>query len=175
MAIIQLGCWSILEEHHRPLSSCGSCGPWAVFWAGGRCGRRAVARRRYHKKMVSSGTGLPGKVAPTCRAVSVQQLRKIENDAVEVNIASFNLCVYTCLHWWTCCFVMPGSLMWPSSKSSHVLTCRPAGGGCHSSTYTRCWPAARLLSGWCWAAAKWLPDITMGSVQTAAELLPDCF
>ena len=38
-----------------------------------------------------------------------------------------------------------------------------------------CWPAARLLLGWCWAAAKWLLGITMGSVQTAAELLPDCF
>ena len=25
-----------------------------------------------------------------------------------------------------------------------------------SRVYSRCWPAARLLSGWCWAAAKWL-------------------
>ena len=60
-----------------------------------------MARRRYHKKMVSSATGLPGKVAPTCRAVAVQQLRKIENDAVEVNIASFNLCVCEFTHVYT--------------------------------------------------------------------------
>ena len=95
------------------------------------------------------------------RLVAVEQLHKIENNVFEVNVASFSLC----LHWWTCCFVMPGSFMWPSSKSSHVLTCRPAGEGCHSSTYTRCWPAARLLSGWCWAAAKWLPDLVFGLVR----------
>ena len=62
---------------------------------------------------------------PNMRLLAVDQLRKIENDALEVNVASFSLC----LHWWTCFFVMPGSFMWPSSKSSHVFTCRPAGGG----------------------------------------------
>jgi hypothetical protein len=51
---------------------------------------------------------------------------------------------------------MPGSSLQPSSKSNHVFTCRPTGGvpfqsSCvDSSNYSRCWPAARELSGWCW-------------------------
>ena len=41
------------------------------------------------------------------RLVAVEQLRKIENDALEVNIASFRLC----LHLRTSFVAMPDSLM----------------------------------------------------------------
>ena len=74
------------------------------------------------------GGDFPGKL-PNMRLVAVEQLCKMEYVALEVNIASFSLC----LHWWTCCFVMPGSFMWPSSKSAEQIhfICRPAR-GCHS-------------------------------------------
>ena len=100
------------------------------------------------------------------RLVAVEQLRKIENDA-EVNISSFSLC----LHWWTCFLVMPGSFMWPSSKSSHVS------GGCLSRVVASIHPItvdAGLQLGCCRADAGLLLNGCGISPQTACKLLLSC-
>ena len=124
------------------------------------------------QNLAFSWGGLPGKVAPTCpnmRLVAVEQLHKIENDALQVNMFLFCFCLHLWTFFLSCLahscdrrasvYMSPfrGGLSWVVA-SIHLITVD-----------------AGLLPGWCWDAAKWLPDITMGSVQTAAELLPDCF
>jgi hypothetical protein len=76
-------------------------------------------------KILRLVAGTSGESRPNMCLVSVGQLHEIENCVLEINIASFSVC----LRGWTCCYAMPGSFMWPSGKSSHVFTRRPAVGG----------------------------------------------
>ena len=105
---------------------------------------------------------------PNMRLVAVDQLRKIENDALEANIASFSLR----LHWWTCCFVMPGSIMWPSSESVEQIhfICRPAGGGAILELLLGCCRAdAGLLLNGCRISswAEGFPKLFSGLVRAS--------
>ena len=79
---------------------------------------------------------------------------------------------------------MPGSFMWPSSKSSHVFTCRPAGGRLsrvvasihlitvHAGLQLGCCRAdAGLLLNGCGISPRAVCKLVLSCCQTASRLL----